>query len=209
MSDSDMPTTYDPATAEAAVQHMANTMGLKITPPFPGAPLPKSPPLITTRAPDLQGPHARAWRFRGGALTPDQSATLMSYLVNFPASHPLWPTYTVSVIHLRDIPGVAPANKDYPEAEFEFMVVALDPNGTLGHPLATDDIESWHHLVPLNVRVQFNAANDEDAKQRCTDAVTLICQHGVGIEPDDDARVRPWWTESIRRGFNPQEGQHR
>lgn len=206
MSDSEMPKTYSPEAAEAAVHQFLGAMGVDADVPE----VRRSPGPRARRAPDVEGPHARAWvTTLAEDHRPDQEATLSSYLVYFPASHPFWPTYLVAMIHLRDMPGVPPANKDFPEAEYEFMIVALDPEGTPGHPLAVDDMQSFRHLTPINVRVQFNAASDDDARQRCTDAVTLICQQGAGIEPDDDARVRPWWTENIRRGFNPQEGQHR
>lgn len=64
-------------------------------------------------------------------------------------------------------------------------------------------------LTPINVTVQFDTGRpDAEAAEICADAVRHVVETGVGIEPDDDAGVRPYWTELIRNTADHARGAH-
>jgi hypothetical protein len=163
------------------------------------------------RPPDLTRSYGEAWDVsdcdRG---TPDQEATIAAWIVHLPQSRPIWPRYLFSVVHLRDMPGqIRPPYRSYPGAEYEFMIAALDPSGNRPkHPLAAADRKSWVPLTPLNVVVQFDTGRpDSEAADICR----LAVQHaldGIGVEPDDNARVRPYWQALIRNTADHARGTH-
>ena len=83
--------------------------------------------------------------------TPDQEATLAGWLIHAPGQSPAWSDYLLMLVHLRDLPGVPPATRKFPEAEYQMTLFALDPEGK---PRA-DDAETWWPLTPFNAEVQF------------------------------------------------------
>ena len=83
------------------------------------------------REPDVIGNVARAWRVPKPPDAPkDQDATVAAWLIEGPF-HPAWQHWLMSVVHLREIPGVKPAVKRYPEAAYEFLIASLHADG--GH----------------------------------------------------------------------------
>lgn len=97
----------------------------------------------------------------------------------------------ISVIHLRDIEGAKPANKQYPEAEYEFLIVSLNPDH---QPDPDNAAATFRHLTPIDVAEQFHGLTDEQAKELCELAVRTIVD-GVA-SPDQDWRA--WWKDCIR-----------
>ena len=143
------------------------------------------------RVPDFQGV-GRAWEMKvGKQARPDQEATLIGYIINGPW-HLLWSWWMVAVIHLREIPGVKPPNKRYPGAEYEFMIISIDPD-VPPNPDKTfpQDVK---YLTPIDVVYQFDGVTDEQAKEICTTAVKVIIK---GMSPDQD--YRSWWENSIAK----------
>lgn len=133
----------------------------------------------------------RAWEMRAGPQArQEQSASLIGYVLHGPW-HPFWHWWMVSVVHLRPIDGQA-ANKRYPEAEYEFMIVSIDPE-TPPDPAETfpQDVK---YLTPIDVVEQFDGVSDDDARGICTAAVRAITQGGAS--PDQD--YRSWWADAIR-----------
>ncbi len=147
------------------------------------------------RAPDLEGPAARAWLVappNGGP--PDWSAGLGAWLVNAPGAHPFWAWWRVDVIHLRPITGVRPAHKGYPDAEFEFLIVALDPDKPLCEVDGDLNGPPCSFLTPIDVVEQFHGVTDQQASRICRDAVNAIA--AGRLSPDQDYRAI--WREVIR-----------
>lgn len=134
--------------------------------------------------PDIQGPFGRAWSLSHKSDVPDHTACLGNWLVNVPGAHPFWEYWLIVVIHLRDIPGVKPAYKKYPEAEFEFSIHSIDPercpspdpDGGVGFPI----------LSPVDVVEQFHGISDRDARRVAEAGVTAIVNGQVS--PDQDFR---------------------
>jgi hypothetical protein len=144
------------------------------------------------RDPDLQGPCGRAWLLK----TPDdlpleKTAGVISWLVNRPGAHPWWQWWLVGVSSLRDIPGVKPAHKKYPAAEYEFLIFAIDPD-TCPYP-EPDDPKGYPALSPIDVVEQFHGIKDEDVKRLCEGAIKAILAGQVS--PDQDHRSL--WAEMI------------
>lgn len=134
------------------------------------------------RTPDLEGPAGRAWRspLEGHGV----HATLSAWLVNVPGAHPFWSWWTVGVVHLRELEGFPPPHKRYPEAAYEFMIFAINPEqcpepdpDDVGHPL----------LTPPDVIEQFHGVLDADVVHICDLAVKAVVDGR--ISPDQDYRA--------------------
>lgn len=141
------------------------------------------------REPDITGRGVRAWKITDER--PAARAGLGAWLVNCTWAHPAWSWWTVSVVHLRDLEGVQPAVKKYPAAEFEFLVMALDPECI--HSLDPDHPVGWKYLSPIDVVHQFHGVTDRVATQICEDAVRAIANGEMS--PDQDFRRA--WRENL------------
>lgn len=116
------------------------------------------------RPPDLQGPSGKGWSVPMPTHhdRPETAATLATWVLTIPEAHPAWHSYVLSLIHLRDIPGGRPAQKEFPEATHEVLLFALDP----GEPLPDIDAGDRFRpamLSPVNLIEQFTAESDAQA----------------------------------------------
>jgi hypothetical protein len=149
------------------------------------------------REPDFEGTGGRAWRI---AIRPedrdhvDQEASLAAWHLNCPHAHPFWSWYMVTLIHLRDVPGMSkPATKQYPGASHEVIVMSLNPDhaltepGQIQHPL--------YYLEPFDHVIQFDGTTDEQAI-RVIELYVRACVDGH-ISPDQDYREA--WKSMMRK----------
>jgi hypothetical protein len=95
--------------------------------------------LVQQREPDILGPAVQAWRVQ--LVDPDDrdetwGATIGLWLLHAPEVHPGWEYFAFLVTHLRALPNFPAPVKDHPAAEYEFVVLTLDPRYPL--PLLTD-----------------------------------------------------------------------
>lgn len=81
--------------------------------------------------------------------------------------------FILSMISLKDCPGLPPAHRRYAAAEFELIVVALNPEGNPD----VKDPGSWWHMAPLNVEHQFHGVDRAQAA-RMADRLALACTEG-------------------------------
>jgi hypothetical protein len=126
------------------------------------------------------GPRGTASLVHAMPIRADESASLASWFLELPGSHPAWSCYLLSVIHLRQIPGVHPPVIKEPDATHELTVLSLDP--TVG-PRA-EDLDSWRYMLPVNIAEQFHVDSDADARELArlaADALVL----GI-LDPDPD-----------------------
>lgn len=139
----------------------------------------------------MTGRVGRAWKVSIPPGSPsDWSATVASYLVNVVGAHPFWTWWAVSVVSLRQIEGVAPAHKSYPEAEYEFLIVTINPE----HPPDPDAVgDGYRFLMPPDVVEQFHGLNDEEVAKLCMMSASIIVQGKAS--PDQD--WRSWWKAAI------------
>jgi hypothetical protein len=154
-----------------------------------GKPMPPKPVATNrpTRPPDIEGRLGRAWRVTARGDGPaDWQACLGAYLVEAPFAHPIWSHYMVSAVHLRDIDGVKAAEKLFPDAAYEFSILALEPN----QPLPDIDGSEAHPpsvLRPADLMHQVaGGVTDEQMTLVLEDQVRVITM-GM-LSPDSDFR---------------------
>lgn len=149
-----------------------------------------------------------AWEVVADESTPDRrpdwDASIGLALLSGPW-HPFWGWWAVAVVHLRDMPGVRPAYRQYPTAEYEFAIHSLDAGGSVGKPWDVErDYMSWSSrlLTPPDVVKHFDVGTtlpvverDRVARAVFTSAVAGIVRGGVS--PDSD--FRSWWNAAIPR----------
>lgn len=155
---------------------------------------------MTQPEPDLGG-IARAWRIDATEAVRKAhvdewgyaDSSISTWIVNGPY-HPFWSWWHVGVISLKDVPGAPPANKQYPEAEYEFAIYSLQgtPNvqALRDGDLANRGFESF--LTPADVTFHFDGVTDEQAREICDAAVRAII---AGQSCDSD--FRQWWLNSL------------
>lgn len=90
----------------------------------------------------------------------DPAAALARWVLHLPGQHPFWSYYLLSVVHLRDLPGFAPAYKRSPDMEHEVTLFALDPAVTPD----PDNPATIKVLTPVNYVEQFAGLTDEQAR---------------------------------------------
>lgn len=159
------------------------------------------------RDPDYKGV-ASVWRLRHEPVMDEAhtdswgypSASLADWIVNGPY-HPLWRWWYVGLVHLRSIPGAPPANKQYPEAEYEILCMSLDPDGQPGRAKVPDleKIEAGDmkgglpgFLSPPDWAVQFHGVTDEQAVE-----VADLAARAIANGQSCDSDFRSWWHAAI------------
>jgi hypothetical protein len=143
---------------------------------------------VDDRAPDLVGVHGRAWKHDIEAVArryggPPPAITVASWIVEARYAHPVWHSYMVGCVALRDVPGVPPATIHLPGATHEVMVYALNPE----HRRALNGITPF--LTPGNFHGQWRAESDAAAACFIEETVQLVIDWR--LSPDTDFR-RDW-----------------
>ncbi len=116
-------------------------------------------------------------------LGPD--ASVARWIVEAPGHHAAWDKWVMYVIHLRDLPGMKPAHKRYPEAAYEFVIAALEP----GNPVPYDGEAPLAWMTPIDAVIQFHKVDDAGAARLLSLAVDAIVRGD--LSPDSDYR-RAW-----------------
>lgn len=140
------------------------------------------------REPDIADDSGKAWVVSVAA--PQDLTTLSAYVVSVYGAHPLWNWWLVSAIHLRDVPGMPAAEKEYPEATHEFLILTINPKSCPPDP----DNSNYEYLVPVDVQIQFDGIDDDQVRELCQQAVTAIVDGRMN--PDQD--YRSVWNSSIK-----------
>lgn len=156
--------------------------------------------------PTITGRMGRAWLLPlpDPPRLPDHGGSLAGWLVEASGYHPLWCRWFVSVSHLRDMPGVPPAEKNFAEATHEFMIVSLNPDHYADHQNLAPT-KGWGLLVPADVVEQFEAPADQYATRFCELAVRAIVDGH--LSPDQD--YRRLWTRTVSETIrHMREGKH-
>lgn len=139
--------------------------------------------------PDLKGLHGRAWKFDIAAFArrhpagPPLELTVASWIMHAPYAHPMWHSYMIGAVSLRDMPGAPPPRIHLRGATHEVMVYALNPD----HKRALDDVQ--HLLQPSNFHGQWRAESDAAAARFIEETVQLVIDGH--LSPDTDFR-RHW-----------------
>jgi hypothetical protein len=145
-----------------------------------------------TTPPERFGIAGRAWRVdlaayrRAQGLAEEDPGVLVHWIVEAPRAHPLWHSFSLSLIHLRPHP-VLPEPTLYADGvTHEVLLQVLDP-AEPREPLLDGARPRW--LQPANYAGQVTEASDEAAIARVASAVDRIV---IGeLSPDTDYR-RDW-----------------
>lgn len=152
------------------------------------------------RAPDFDGVGGSAWTLVHNEREEWAITAVYSALVFAPHSHPWWPWHLLCVISLCDIPGMKPAVKKYPEAEYEISVLSIDPET---YPLDPDK-PPFKLLMPPDVVIQFHGINAAKAN-RLGELAARACADGA-LNPDVDGRAG--WKVAIAETVDHLKGLH-
>lgn len=134
--------------------------------------------------PELKGTLGRAWQFDRPAILAKHPSnvppelTLETWAVHAAYAHPLWHSYVIALISLRDMPGAPECKMYLAGATHEIFVYALDPE----HPIDLQDKPKL--LIPCNFSAQFIAESDAAAEKRVRETVQMVID-GV-LNPDTD-----------------------
>jgi hypothetical protein len=187
-------TNYDTHTVRAA---LSGTHGVTAMEPINKSNLPTDPA-------DLVGPMGRAWRLDMQAISaqdpsgPPASVTVASWLVHAPFAHPLFPTYQVACIHLRDAPGLQPAKIMLAGATHEVIVLALHPEQRLRLDVMPQPLQ------PVNFIGQFVAADDDAAATCIRHSVSEIVQGALSPDTEHSSAWVQRYSDSNVRRLHPQ-----
>lgn len=143
----------------------------------------------------LSGPAGTAYEIVvDKAATPDQAATVACWFLHCPGQSLFWDKYTISVIHLRPLPGVRPAQVRVPQATHEVLLLALEPEGEGRLAPVKEDQETWRFLRPINMCEQVQLPSDEAAIELLTLAVQRVLAGALWAEPPLSGQKEPWRT---------------
>lgn len=121
------------------------------------------------------------------------STCLTSWFLDLPPAHPFWPRYMLSVVHLREEPGMKPAILLYPEATHELMIGALDPQfNPVPH-----DASTWKWMQPFNVVHQFHGLSDGQAKALAQWAAGEVVEGRLWVETSDRMGEQERWKQAL------------
>lgn len=152
-----------------------------------------------------------AWRIPAPAqlARPEQAATLAQWLVHCPGGHPFWSCWVMTVIHLRDIEGAAPAHKEYPEAMYEISFRAIDPRklGSTGCPEPEIASIAEHGMLePADFVAQFHGINDATA---CAILDAAAKYAALRVVSPDQINRHAWAELLVRTIAHFQSGIHK
>lgn len=149
--------------------------------------------------PMFDGPAAKVWKFSAPEDATDDPRIAVfldaNFLIYAPGAHPFWDWHAMFAQTLEDVPGVQPAHRHYPGAEYEIAVVALEPDRPVPSP------ETWPFpgkikiMVPADLLVHFHGCNREQALELVT-----LCAKAVSVGrlvPDSDHRYD--WEQTIKK----------
>lgn len=134
----------------------------------------------------------RAWRCdlpalrRRLKLDPARDAAILQVVVEAKWANPTWHSYFVSLIHLRDIPGLRTIFY-FADATHEIVVEAIDPGKRRLPIILGESPGVVSTLRPANFAAQIVEISDELAIERVEKAITMIVRGE--LSPDTDHRA--------------------
>lgn len=141
---------------------------------------------LSEATPFYVGPCGNAYvlNLNAADMRSDEVASAWAYaiIVNCPISHPWWPTCTLSIYSLGDVPGLPPAKIYLPGATHEIMLLALNPEKEVhvDRPVSM--------LYPANFAAQMICRDDDEALE-VIEKTARDCCDGI-LNPDTDGRQR-------------------
>ena len=153
--------------------------------------------LLNDGAPTISSRFGRAWdrsRFSLEAGDPnDWMATAASWVVSSSCFHPFWDAWNVYAVSLKEIPGVRAATKQFPEADWEIGIYAIEPETVVD--LSNPKV-STSPLEPLDLMCQIGPLSVDHVRTIVSEMVLLMVEQG--LSPDQDNRAS-WQAFIVRR----------
>ena len=153
------------------------------------------------REPDFKGEGTAAWLLTPENTTPDHEASISSWLLTGPF-HPAWNQWVLTMIHLRDIPGVKPATIKREGATHEVVIMSVDPKHPVTEAIAQAGM--CKYLTPPDLMHQFECPDDATA-----DRIAMLMARAVVDQiasPDSDFAGR--WPQIIENTIAHERGEH-
>jgi hypothetical protein len=135
---------------------------------------------------------------------PDTTATIATWFLHCPRQSPAWDRYGLSIVSLRDIDGVPPANVRVLGATHEVLLLAFDPK----HEPRADDPNTWVALRPINVCEQVTLPDDDAARELLTLAARAVVNGVLFAEPPLSVQGEPWRTSLIKTSAHLRGEEH-
>lgn len=147
--------------------------------------------------PAFEGQHGQAWicdlpaLLNLSNLKPEDDACLRMWIVEAPWAHPVWHSYLIYLVHLRDMPDQRPTIFHVPDATHEFVLYAMDPDADREAVITGRVMPFKMCLQPVNFAAQLVEIRDDLAIERIEAAIRDICDGK--LSPDTDAQSQ--WIE--------------
>jgi hypothetical protein len=109
---------------------------------------------------------------------------LKAWLLYRPDAHPWWHYYSVSLIHLRPLPGQPWPKKEHADSTHEILILALDPEACPEPD--SEKPEEFAYLRPANLVHQLRGLTDAAALSIFEAFIAALEQR---LSPDTDHRV--------------------
>ena len=151
------------------------------------------------REPDIKGPNAKAWALP--KPTKRAPAVLASWAINYPGVHAFWEWWTWSLVTLEDLPNTPMATKHYPEARYEVVCLAVNPDAC---PPDVDGTDPIPYLTPPDLVKQFHVDEDTEAIALVANSIVHMV-NGSAAPPDVD--YHRWWSERIDEAAKHARGE--
>ena len=149
--------------------------------------------ISVVHTPIASGPSGMAWVVTAEPVEKAQTARIESWLLYLPRQHPHWDYYQLGIVSLKDIEGVEPAHKLYPEAEYELIMFALSSDKK---PIPSD-MESMIPLLPLNFVGQFHGVTPEEAQRVGEGIMRHLLDGKLLAEPEGIRGARQLWQDNL------------
>lgn len=125
---------------------------------------------------------------------PSWVATVSQWFITCKGQSPMWEHYILGMVHLREIPGGAPAKINIPHATHEIILYALDPDK---NPVANDH-NTWRPLIPLNFTLQVELPSDSAAAYLTDQCARAVVNGQLWAEPPLAGQKEPWMTTVLQ-----------
>ena len=124
----------------------------------------------------------------------ESEAHIAAWFLHAPNAHPVWDRYILSLIHLRDVPGFPPANKEREDDTHEVVLMPLDPERSP----RVEDLGSMVAMTPPNVAVQFRSGSDEEAMEVTETVAWALVRGTLPVEPVGIRGAVEGWKHMVR-----------
>lgn len=131
--------------------------------------------------------------------TPHRRGTrdVCAWLITYPRLHRLQHQYVITVITLRDMPGLPAVTRAFPAATYELSVLTLQPAPAPVGQWKTRDLAATSAVPVVAQTVMIQLDGDDDTEQNTlTGRLARLCTDGL-LTPDP--AYPPGATRSISR----------